>query len=160
MQKHEITVSYLAYDTADELPADEQKLLAKAKLALANSHSPYSNFKVGAAARLADGTVVSSSNYENAAYPLCVCAEHSALIAAANLHPEQPVTTLAITVKNPAQLIDRPALPCGACRQVIRETEGLNGQSIRIILQGETGPVFVFENGEAILPLAFGGEFL
>ena len=160
MKKQQLSTSYLIYDSPSELPPAEQELLAVAKNALANSHSPYSNFKVGAAAQIENGAILGSSNYENAAYPLCVCAEHSVLITAANHFPKLSVTTLAITVKNPNKIIDQPALPCGGCRQVIRETEVRNGQDIKIILQGETGPVYVFENGKGILPLSFGGGFL
>lgn len=160
MRKHELKTSFLIFDSAEELSPKEQDLLAMAKHALANSYSPYSNFKVGAAVMVKNGAMMGSSNYENAAYPLCVCAEHSALITAANHFPGVPVVTLAITIKNPAKIIDTPALPCGGCRQVIRETEERNGQDIKLILQGETGPIYVFENGKGILPLSFGGSFL
>lgn len=160
MRKHQIQTSFLIFDNAEELSIKEQDLLALAKRALDNSHSPYSKFKVGAAAMLENGAMLGSSNYENAAYPLCVCAEHSVLITAANHFPGVPVVTLAITVKNPQKIINQPALPCGGCRQVIRETEMRNNQDIRILLQGETGPIYVFENGDGMLPLAFGGEFL
>jgi len=160
MRKHQIQTSFLIFDHAEELPPKEKELLALAKKALDNSHSPYSNFKVGAAVLLENGATLGSSNYENAAYPLCVCAEHSALITAANRFPGVPVVTLAITILNPEKVVDQPALPCGGCRQVIHETELRNKQNIRLILQGETGPIYVFESGKEILPLAFGGEFL
>ena len=160
MREHQIKTSFLVCDHPEELTPKEQDLLALAKRSLAHSHSPYSNFKVGAAALLVNGAMLGSSNYENASYPLCVCAEHSALITAANHFPGMSVVALAITVKNPEKVIDQPALPCGGCRQVIRETEERNGQEIKLILQGETGPIYVFENGKGILPLSFGGEFL
>lgn len=153
-------MSFFVFEKSEELQPTEQDLLAMAKNALDNSHSPYSNFKVGAAAMLENGAMLGSSNYENAAYPLCVCAEHSALITAANHFPGVPVVALAIVVKNPNKVIEEPALPCGGCRQVIRETEMKNKRDIRIILQGETGPIYVFENGKGMLPMAFGGEFL
>lgn len=160
MTKHELKTTYHVIDHPSQLSQKEHDLLAAAKDALANSYSPYSHFKVGAAALMENGAIINSSNYENASYPLSVCAEHSALITAANHFPEIPVVALAITVKNPNRVIDRPALPCGSCRQVICETENRNDQAIKLILQGETGPVYIFENGESILPMAFTGDFL
>ena len=67
---------------------------------------------------------------------------------------------LAITVKNLKQVIEHPAAPCGACRQIIYETERKNDTSIRIILQGETGPVYIIEQGRDLLPLAFDETYL
>ncbi len=160
MTKHELKITYLVFEHPTQLSQMERDLLAAAKNALENSYSPYSNFKVGAAALMENGAIINSSNYENASYPLSVCAEHSALITAANHFPDIPVLALAITVKNPKRVIEQPALPCGSCRQVIRETEERNGQKIKLILQGETGPVYIFENGDSILPMAFTGEFL
>jgi cytidine deaminase len=70
------------------------------------------------------------------------------------------VTALAIVVKSPNKVIDSPAAPCGGCRQVICETEQRNQQAIQLILQGETGPVYLVEKGSDLLPLAFGAGFL
>ena len=160
MKKLEIKTSFQVFEAVEELGEAGQQLLAAAKSALANAYAPYSNFSVGAAVRLQNGKVITSSNYENAAYPLTVCAEHSALIAAANQYPDSPVVAVAITVKNPSQVIDQPALPCGSCRQVIHETELKNKHEIQVILQGETGMIYVFEKGSDMLPLAFDSHFL
>ncbi len=160
MQEHELRIRFRAYDAADQLPEPDRALLAEARQALEHSYSPYSNFKVGVAARMANGEVLRGSNYENAAYPLCICAEQSVLASAASRLPGVPVVALAVTVKSAHQLVKAPAAPCGGCRQVICETEQRNGQPMRLLLQGETGPVYVFEKGEDLLPLAFGGSFL
>ena len=160
MRKLDIKTSCSVYSSKSELPAADQDLLEQAKNALDQSYSPYSNFKVGAAALLKNGEIVTSANYENASYPISVCAEHSALIQAANRFPDSPVVAVAITVFNPNQVIDKPALPCGGCRQVISETEHRNGCSMRVILQGEKGEIYVFEKGGDMLPLAFDSEYL
>ncbi len=160
MQKLEIKTAFSAYASEDELPTSDQQLLTAARNVLQNAYAPYSNFQVAAAALLSNGETVTSTNYENASYPISVCAEHSALIAAANRFPESAVIAVAITVLNPAQNIDRPALPCGSCRQVICETERKNGNAMKVILQGETGEIYIFEKGNDMLPLAFDGSYL
>ena len=160
MKEHSLHCTFQAYDTASELPDTEQALLEQARQALVYSYSPYSNFKVGVAAQMANGEMLSGSNYENAAYPLCICAEQSVLASAASRLPGVAVVALAVVVKSANKVIAAPAAPCGGCRQVICETEQRNQQAIRILLQGETGPVYAFQKGEDLLPLAFGGGFL
>ncbi len=160
MRKIEIKTSFHTYNSEQELPENDKQLLLAAKSALGNSYSPYSKFRVAAAVLLSNGEIVTSTNYENASYPISVCAEHSALIAAANRFPDSPPTAVAITVKTPHRTIDRPALPCGSCRQVICETQQKNGHAIKVILQGEKGEVYVFEDGKDMLPLAFDGSYL
>ena len=63
----------------EELPATVKQLVDSAKDATANSYSPYSQFSVGAALRLEDGTVIKGANQENAAFPVTMCAERSAI---------------------------------------------------------------------------------
>ncbi|MEM9259221.1 MAG: cytidine deaminase [Bacteroidota bacterium] len=113
-----------------------------------------------AAARLADGTVVTGWNTENAAYPMCVCAEPATLAAAASQRPGMPVVAMAITVKSGGQPLDQPASPCGSCRQQLHEHETRFGQKIRLILRGETGPIFVFASAGDLLPFGFSGDLL
>lgn len=155
MNRHTLQCAFDAYDTPEELPAPDQELLELARRSLEHSYSPYSHFRVGAAIRLANGEMMGGSNYENAAYPLCICAEQSVLAAAASRFPGIAVTAIAITINNPNRAISQPAAPCGACRQVICETERRNKQEMRVILRGETGPVYVFARGGDLLPLAF-----
>lgn len=160
MKKLTLQTEFTSYQSPEELPGGDRKLLELAKKSLENSYSPYSNFKVGAAVLLQNGEMLGGSNYENASYPLCICAEQTVLTTAANLFPNTPVLAMAVTVRNPNKVIDRPGLPCGGCRQVICETEVKNQQPIRVILHGETGPVFIFEKGLDLLPLAFDQTYL
>ena len=91
------------------MTADE--LLAQADEAAANAYAPYSNYQVGAAVLARDGRVFAAANVENAAYPLGICAERSAIGKAASegVRPGD-VEAIAIT-----------ASPCGGCRQWLHE---------------------------------------
>jgi cytidine deaminase len=160
MNERQLTVSYTEYEQNKELHEPDQELLAAATAALSRSYSPYSNFKVAAAARLQDGTVVAAANTENAAYPMCICAEPNALAAAAVTRPGMPVVAMAITVKAPGRILSAPASPCGSCRQILSEHESRFGQPIRLILRAETGPIYVFERAADLLPFGFSGELL
>jgi len=83
----------------------------KAEAAAANAYAPYSNYRVGAVVRMTDGTEFAGANVENAAYPLGVCAEKSALVAAASAgYKPGDVAAIGIT-----------ASPCGGCRQWLHE---------------------------------------
>ncbi|THH39445.1 cytidine deaminase [Neolewinella litorea] len=160
MTQKQLTVSYTEFPDPAELPAADRELLVAATRALPASYAPYSNFRVAAAARLEDGTVVTGGNIENAAYPMCICAEPNAMAAAASLRPGMPVVAMAITVQAPGRVLDTPASPCGSCRQILSEHESRFGHSLRLILRGEGGPVYVFERATTLLPFGFSGELL
>lgn len=95
----QLSATYKIYSDLSELPEEDQVLLQLAKKSLKNSYSPYSNFKVGAAALLQNGKMIGGSNQENASYPLCICAERVVIAAAGAQFPEQPITALAVSVK-------------------------------------------------------------
>lgn len=148
------------YTSEKELAKKDQRLIKKAKKALNNSWSPYSGFQVGAALLLKNGKMIGGSNQENAAYPLCLCAERVAIAAADSVYPGVPIVAIAVTAKSLNQVVDTPVSPCGACRQVICETEGKHETTMRIILQGETGKVYILSSGNDLLPLSFDGTQL
>lgn len=160
MKKIKLESLVALYPHVKELPQQDQTLLAMAKSALKDSYSPYSNFKVGAAVLLSNGKMLGGSNQENASYPLCLCAERVALATAASQYPQEAVHAIAVTAYNASQKVSQPVSPCGACRQVILETELRFHQDIRIILQGEEGPVYVLDKAKDLLPLSFDGSFL
>jgi cytidine deaminase len=89
----------------------DRELLERADAVAANAYAPYSNFHVGCAVRTRDGRVFEGVNVENAAYPLGVCAEKTALTTAvsAGVRPGE-IEVLAVT-----------ASPCGGCRQWFHE---------------------------------------
>ena len=141
----------------DELSAEDQELVRAAIGATANSYARYSNFNVGAALRLADGSITTGANQENAAFPSGLCAERCAIFAAQSHHPEHAITALAIAAKNVNGLMPDPVSPCGACRQVILEMEDRYQQPVRILLYGTRG-VYCINSGKDLMPLSFVDE--
>lgn len=140
-----------------ELDADGQMLIYEAIAATDNSYAPYSHFNVGAALRLENGTVIKGANQENASYPVCMCAERSAIFNAQSSQPAQPIVAIAIAAKNEKGLLIDPVTPCGVCRQAILEVEQRYKRNIRLYLYG-TRCVYVLESVKDILPLSFTGE--
>lgn len=144
----------------DELSAQEREVVEAARKATANSYAVYSGFNVGAAVRLSDGTIVSGTNQENAAYPSGLCAERTTLFWANSQYPDKAVEILAIAARTAEGELERPITPCGACRQVILETEKRFKTPIRIILYGSK-ECYIIEDGiKALMPLSFDSDFL
>lgn len=144
----------------DELPDADKAVVNAARGATANSYSTYSNFSVGAAVRLCDGTVVCGSNQENAAYPSGMCAERTTLFWANSNYPSSPVEVMAVAARNAQGELEMPITPCGACRQVMLETERRFGNTIRIILYGSRQCYVIDDGVKALLPLSFDSGFL
>lgn len=138
----------------NELSEEDRKLIDMAKEATKRSYAPYSKFSVGAAALLANGEIVTGTNQENAAYPSGLCAERTTLFYANSQYPDQAVKTLAIAARTENDFLDSPIPPCGACRQVILETEKRYNQPIRILLYGKEN-IYLIEGIEDLLPLSF-----
>ena len=139
----------------DELSDAEQQLLRQAIEATGRSYAPHSHFHVGAALQLEDGTVLPGCNQENAAFPAGLCAERSAIFAAAAQYPDVPPVMLAIAARNPAgELIPEPVSPCGTCRQVIIETETRYRRPLRLLLYG-ANRVYVMDGISNLMPLSF-----
>jgi len=91
--------------------SDSRTLVERALAAAERSYSPYSKYKVGAAVRTRDGQVFEGTNVENAAYPLGVCAEKSAIVSAVSAgYGPGDLEAIGIT-----------ASPCGGCRQWLHE---------------------------------------
>ena len=144
----------------DELSAQEREVVEAARKATANSYAVYSGFNVGAAVRLSDGTIVSGTNQENAAYPSGLCAERTTLFWANSQYPDKAVEILAIAARTAEGELERPITPCGACRQVILETEKRFKTPIRIILYGSK-ECYIIEDGiKALMPLSLDSDFL
>ena len=144
-----------------ELPMMEKACVQKAIEYVDYSYSPYSNFKVGACVMMEDGSVYGGANEENASYPLCLCAERVALHHASMRDRSQHMVAIAITAKHESKKLIDPAMPCGACRQVILEYEYRNGNKpIKILLINDDEDVFMLESIKALLPHSFKGETL
>lgn len=154
MRNLELNVTVTACQL-EELTSDEQQLVKKAIEATERSYAPYSHFHVGAAARLDNGVVVCGSNQENVAYPSGTCAERTTLFYAGAQYPEVPVRMLAIAARGTeGELTEEPVSPCGACRQVMLETETRAGHELRTLLYGKRC-IYVIDGVRNLLPLSF-----
>lgn len=154
MERKILTIPYEEYASIGELPEADRALLQAAIEALSGSYAPYSRFNVGAAVRLADGSLVKGANQENAAFPSGLCAERTAMFAASAQHPGVPFESLAVVCSREGRLMPNPGSPCGACRQVMAQYERESRRPMRIIL-GSGGPVLVFDGVESLMPLIF-----
>ncbi|MDG1572052.1 cytidine deaminase [Robiginitalea sp. M366] len=160
MEKRHIGFELLIYPGADALEAADRELLGAAQQAMAGAYAPYSGYRVGAALRLENGTLVLGSNQENASYPSGLCAERVAVFQAGARFPGQAIQTIAICVEAPEEKQTNPAAPCGNCRQSILEYEHRQGNPIRFLLQAGNGPVYECPSTRALLPLGFTPDFL
>src|SRR3990167_5452265 len=110
---HRVLKTELAiFDLPEDLPAEDRALLEVARQATANSYSPYSNFKVGAAVRLTNGQIISGSNQENIAYPSGLCAESICMFAAGAQFPAEAVVALAVTTVSGSTESEDLVTPC------------------------------------------------
>ena len=125
-------------------------LVAAAREAMGRAHAPYSRFKVGAAVRADDGSIHAGANVENSAYPQGQCAEASALgvLVAAG---RSRIVEAAVIADSAGVCV-----PCGGCRQRLREFMPLDGRVHLCSAAGERRTVTL----EELLPMSFGPEFL
>lgn len=144
----------------EELSERDRQLIDLAKQTTRQSYAPYSQFHVGVATLLDDGTIVTGTNQENVAYPSGLCAERTALFYAGSTHPDKAVVALAIAAYTKGEFTSTPIAPCGACRQVMLEVEQRHRCPIRILLYGTEG-IYLIEGGVSeLLPLTFNASFL
>jgi cytidine deaminase len=143
-----------------ELSDADQTLFYEAREATQSSYSPYSNFCVGAALRLEDGTILRGSNQENAAFPSGLCAERTAVFSAAVQYPGKRIDAIAIVACPADSRQFVPISPCGGCRQVLLEYEQKQGSPMRVLMDGENDQVTVFSSASALLPNGFSAEHL
>ncbi len=125
-------------------PAD-QALIDLARHARERAYVPYSAFPVGAALLSRSGRVYTGCNVENASYPLTICAERTAVVKAVS-EGERDFEAIAVVTAS-------GAMPCGACRQVLREFGGPDGD-LRVIVADLENHVRTFTIDE-LLPEGF-----
>ena len=115
----------------------DDDLLARARKIAARAYAPYSNYLVGAVLLLKDGRVYERVNVENAAYPLGVCAERTAISKAASegVRPGE-IDAVGIT-----------ASPCGGCRQWLHERK-----VERVYFRREDGSIAEYAPASQLLP--------
>lgn len=160
MQQHQHNFQFEVYNSIEELSHDDAQLLKKAKEATSLAYAPYSNFQVGAAAKLLNGEIVAGSNQENASFPVGLCAEQVLLASISTLHPNIPIHSIAISYRNNNGQSNHPISPCGICRQTLLEYQSRLKNPIRLILGGLQGKVYVIASAGLLLPLSFTGSDL
>jgi len=127
-----------------------EPLLIAAWRAREHAHAPYSRFRVGAALQWAGGDISPGCNVENASYPLCLCAERTALCAAV-AQGMAPGQAQALVVVTQAESLTPP---CGACRQALSEF----AEDLPVLLANRTERSLHLLGD--LLPLAFTGRNL
>ncbi len=125
-------------------------LVAAATAVMERAYAPYSNYHVGAAVRADDGSIHAGANVENAAYPQGQCAEASAIGVMVAAGRRRIVEAAVIAGS------DKLCVPCGGCRQRLREFMPLDGTIHLCSAAGERRAMTL----EELLPLSFGPEFL
>ena len=150
MEKCAYTFDYTRYGSPDQMAEADRELVAEALRATRRSYAPYSNFHVGAAARLRSGRILTGSNIESEVFPAGLCAERTLLFYLAANHAGDPVESLAIA----AVPSERECTPCGPCRQALVDAERRQKSPIRVIMSGPCS-VTVVERAELLLPFTF-----
>jgi len=128
----------------------EESHIEVTKDAMSKAYVPYSNYPVGALIITDKGNLYSGCNVENASYPLGNCAEASA-IASMVMGGEKKINKIYIMTKN-----DEGGIPCGGCRQRIREFSNSKTQIIMCSPDGIQNRMNLSE----LLPQSFGPEHL
>ena len=144
-----INISYEHY-TLDTLPTADSELAKAAFEATTQAYAPFSGFKVGAAARLRSGEIITAANCESEVFPSGLCAERSLLYHYASNYASSPIEAMAIA-SNPSE---RECYPCGACRQVILDAENRQQSPIRIVMAGG-GTATIVGSAKDLLPFMF-----
>lgn len=142
------------------MTTDTSALIAAARLAARHAHAPYSNFGVGAAVLLTDGSVVTGANFENASYGLSLCAETVALATVSAQGRLRDVAEIAV-IGGPIGADGvptglTPVSPCGRCRQVINEAAQLGKRDLPVHCGAAEGDAVASYRLSELLPQAFG----
>lgn len=154
MEEKKIEINYREYSSVDELSAEDRNLVEEAVAAMGGSYAPYSHFNVGAAVRLSNGVVVRGANQENAAFPSGLCAERTAMFAAGASYPNKDMLSIAVAGGVLGRLGEKPATPCGACRQVMAQYQAKSGRPMSVLMVSASR-IWKFDRVDDILPLIF-----
>ena len=114
------------------------------------SYAPYSDFLVGSALLLEDGSIYTGCNIENSAYGPSVCAERTAVFKAVSEGKKDFAAIAIAGGKRDGEL--QYCAPCGVCRQVMAEF--CNGD-FEIIIAKNNSEFSKFTLSE-LLPCSFG----
>lgn len=145
-----LAITYHHFDSLESLPKAEKELIEAARRATEKAFAPYSEFRVGAAALLRSGEVVSAANCESEVYPSGLCAERVLLYHLQINHADDPIVAFAIA-SVPAE---RECYPCGSCRQTLLDAQKRQQSPIRIIMSSQESATIV-DSAEELLPFSF-----
>ncbi|MDR2890702.1 MAG: cytidine deaminase [Alistipes sp.] len=177
--KKEYRFDYETLGAIGDMPQADGELCARAKEACGSAFAPYSGFRVGAAARLRSGLILTGSNQESEVFPAGMCAERTLLFhwqahhsgsggsdvgagggTGANGDFGDPQNASEATL-DPIETIaiasipgERECYPCGQCRQLLLDTERRQQSPIRIIMCGDATASAVGSARE-LLPFQF-----
>lgn len=140
-------------------PRTVAKLCEAAKQAAHNAYAPYSNFHVGAALLMNDGSIVTGANFENASYGMSLCAETVAISKANSDGQLRDIVAIAVVggvaaSDGSATLATEAVTPCGRCRQIIKEVADLTQRDLPIYCVKADG--HDTHHLSELLPLGFG----
>lgn len=145
-------------------PADQADLVEAARRAALKAYAPYSGFSVGCAIESIDGELVLGANMENACYRLGVCAEISALTAAAQAFGLDRIARIAVSGGRvgASRFLegDTVVTCCGGCRQSIYEAAAVAGRDIEVIASSGDGTAMTATPISELLPQGFGPDQL
>lgn len=146
----EYKFDYDAYQSLDALPEADCSLARMALDACGSAYAPYSLFRVGAAARLRSGAILTGANQESEVFPAGMCAERTLLFNWQANHSHDPIEAMAIA-SVPGE---RECYPCGQCRQLLLDTEKRQGSPLRVIMCSDTTASAV-ASARDLLPFQF-----
>ncbi len=152
---HTKSFNYQVFTHDNELNHQDLELLNNARQMTKHSYAAYSKFHVGACAMLDNGKIITGCNYENASFGATICAERVLLGSLqASEYRNNIIKTLAISYCTNG-LSNSPVTPCGICRQSLLEYEINNGCSIKLIMAGMSGEIWIIEGVHNIIPLGY-----
>lgn len=126
-------VNYYEQVDLKDLTTVEKKLFEAAKENLGNAYQPYSKFQVAAALLWTNWKTYVWTNFENAAYPLAICAERTTLAMANNLDRQRMFSHAVIIGRPDGKKTEKATAPCGACRQAFWEKAVLAQKDLIVI---------------------------
>ena len=134
------TFPYRQYTLPDGATPEERLLIEEARKAAQGAYAPFSGYRVGAAARLASGRIITAANQESEVFPAGLCAERVLLFSHLATDPEDRITE---------------CCPCGGCRQVMLDTMRRQGTPFRIIMSSGQSATVV-DSPACLMPFPFG----
>lgn len=149
------TIQLMHSDSMDAFSDSEQKLIEAAHQAIKSAYAPYSKFRVGASILLDDGSIITGSNQENAAFPSGLCAERVALNTCGHSNADRKIIAMVVTAESEHYKIPEILSPCGGCLQVMADFVNRQQQDFKIILSHPTSGFHVANGVSTFLPFGF-----